>query len=449
MKRNRSSIGSLFALGTMIAVFGLWLYGSSAGIENLLLPNANAQTADASSSTTSLTADPQVLKSQIDAKNKQLDAINKQLQATQENLKTTQDQKNTLQREVNIINANIKSLNLSIQADTVTGQQLQLQIQQLNDDLADIAASISAKQAAIKSIMAQLQKNDAAQGNLLVTFLKEKSLADGVLEAQTLHNLEAQLESDIGGLETLNTEYSKKVSESASKKQQVILEAASLKDKVSIVQDQQAEKKNLLDATKGQESIYQKQVADLQKQQQQIANDIEALDAILRGKVNPSLLPTAHAGLLLVPIPGDTVNSITQGYGATEFAKNGYAGHWHNGLDLAAPIGTPVLAAEDGIISGMANEDLYCPKGAYGKFITINHPDGLTTLYGHLSKQIVQIGETVKKGQVIGYSGKTGYALGPHLHFTVYAQTTFNVNKSKSCGPLPVGGDLDPYPYLF
>src|SRR5262249_2051532 len=106
-------------------------------------------------------------------------------------------------------------------------------------------------------------------------------------------------------------------------------------------------------------------------------------------------------------------------------------------------------AADDGVIDATANEDLYCPHGAYGKFITIKHPNGLTTLYGHLSKVLVTAGQSVKRGQLIAYSGNTGDVTGPHLHFTVFATAPYYIDKSKSCGPLPEGGDLDPSGYLF
>ena len=131
------------------------------------------------------------------------------------------------------------------------------------------------------------------------------------------------------------------------------------------------------------------------------------------------------------------------------FAQMEYVHHWHNGLDFAASIGTPILAAEAGVVAATANEDLYCPHGAYGKFIVINHNDGLTTLYGHLSRPLVTVGQVVKRGQLIGYSGATGDVTGPHLHFTVFAQSTYYLSNSKYCGPLPQGGDLNPSGYLF
>ncbi len=399
------------------------------------------------STASSLTRDE--LQSQIQDKAKQLDVVNQQLASTTASLKDTTAQRQTLQRQVNLLNANIKTLDLNIQADTLTSQQLQLEIQNLNLDLQDISNAIDTKTTAIGSILQQIQKSDTDKGNLLALFLKSDTLADGVLEANNLENLQSQLASDIDNLNQLHDEYTGKLQESSDKKNQVVAHQANLENRKAIVKDQTAEKQTLLSTTKNQESLYQKQLADLKAQQEQIAGDIEALDAVLRLKIDPSTLPPIAAGVLLVPIQGDTKSSITQGYGSTSFAKNGYQGHWHNGVDLAASVGTPVLAAEDGTIAATGNQDAYCPRGAYGRFIVVNFTNNLTGLYGHLSKIIVVKGDTVKRGQVIGYSGQTGYATGPHLHFTVYAQPTFYMGPSKVCGPMPYGGDLNPIPYLF
>ena len=94
------------------------------------------------------------------------------------------------------------------------------------------------------------------------------------------------------------------------------------------------------------------------------------------------------------------------------------------------------------------NQDLYCKRGAYGKFVAIRHPNNLVTLYGHMSKLNVTTGQRVTRGETIGYMGNTGYAFGVHLHFTVYDGTTFAMGGSRVCGPMPTGGDMDPEPYL-
>ncbi len=398
---------------------------------------------------TSTTVTAQTLQDQINAKAKELEAVNQQINSAKSTLQATQSQRVTLQQQVNLINGNINSLNLGIKSDEITTQQLTLQIQQLSGDIEDINGSVETKQSAIKSLLQGIAAKETGSQTPLAVLLRNGTLADSVLEAQGVHNLQTQLLQDVGDLKNLHEAYSNKIDLSASKKQAIAAHEADLQNKKAIVQDQQAEKQTLLAQTKNQESLFQKQLTTLQKQQESIASEIESLDAILRTKIAPSTLPTATAGVLAVPVLGDDRGDITQGYGATDFAKNGYKGHWHNGVDLAASVGTTLVAASDGVVAAVGNNDLYCPKGAYGKFIVINFNNNLTALYGHLSKQVVKAGDKVTRGQIIGYSGKTGYALGPHLHFTIFATPTFSMSPSKSCGPLPIGGDLNPIPYLF
>jgi murein DD-endopeptidase MepM/ murein hydrolase activator NlpD len=391
----------------------------------------------------------QTLQDQINEKTKQLDAVNKQITSAKTTLQATQSQRVTLQQQLNSINGSITTLTLGIQSDELTNQQLALQIEQLGTDIQSINDSVATKGKAIGSLLQEIAAQDTTNQMPLAILLRNGTLADSVLEAQNVHNLQGELAQNINDLKSLHDAYDNKIQISTAKKQDIASHEVDLQSKKQIVQDQQAEKKTLLATTKDQESLFQKQLAALQKQQQQVASDIEALDAILRTKINPSTIPAATAGVLLVPVAGDDQSDITQGYGATAFAKNGYAGHWHNGVDLAASVGTPLLAAADGTVAATGNNDTYCPKGAYGKFVAINFINNLTGLYGHMSQQIVRAGDHVTRGQLIGYSGKTGYALGPHLHFTIFATPTFYMSPSKYCGPLPVGGDINPIPFLF
>jgi murein DD-endopeptidase MepM/ murein hydrolase activator NlpD len=87
----------------------------------------------------------------------------------------------------------------------------------------------------------------------------------------------------------------------------------------------------------------------------------------------------------------------------------------HDGVDLAAPVGTPVYAAGDGTVLGAE------AKGGYGNWIEIEHPGKLATIYGHLSAFAPGIvaGAHVQQGELIGYTGNTGRSTGPHLHFEI------------------------------
>ncbi|MEN9614336.1 MAG: hypothetical protein RLZZ347_643 [Candidatus Parcubacteria bacterium] len=90
--------------------------------------------------------------------------------------------------------------------------------------------------------------------------------------------------------------------------------------------------------------------------------------------------------------------------------------HGYNGVDLGAPVGTPVLAAASGEVLISRN---FGWNGGYGQYIVIQHDNGTQTLYGHLSENIAYEGYHVVQGQVIGLSGNTGKSTGPHLHFEV------------------------------
>jgi murein DD-endopeptidase MepM/ murein hydrolase activator NlpD len=89
--------------------------------------------------------------------------------------------------------------------------------------------------------------------------------------------------------------------------------------------------------------------------------------------------------------------------------------HPHEGVDFAAPIGTPVQAAGDGVLADMGY------KGGYGRMVVIHHDTKYTTRYAHLSKfaSDINVGQTVKRGQIIGYVGQSGFATGPHLHYEI------------------------------
>jgi len=90
--------------------------------------------------------------------------------------------------------------------------------------------------------------------------------------------------------------------------------------------------------------------------------------------------------------------------------------HGYNAVDMAAPVGTSVVASASGTVVISRDSGW---NGGYGHYIVIKHSNGTQTLYAHLSETIVYSGASVVQGQVIGYSGSTGNSTGPHLHFEI------------------------------
>jgi murein DD-endopeptidase MepM/ murein hydrolase activator NlpD len=114
--------------------------------------------------------------------------------------------------------------------------------------------------------------------------------------------------------------------------------------------------------------------------------------------------------------------SIAQPFGPSPYAfEPAYGGypHFHTGIDLAGPFGTPIVAAADGVVVSADVSTV-----GYGNHIIIAHAGGLLTLYGHLEAMMVKPGDAVKAGQVIGLLGSTGNSTGPHCHFEVRVNGT-------------------------
>lgn len=126
--------------------------------------------------------------------------------------------------------------------------------------------------------------------------------------------------------------------------------------------------------------------------------NLREMHAILQDRYNSMMTSPSGA-----PAQGD----FSSYYGARW-------GRLHAGIDIANDVGTPITATAAGVVSSSGWE------GAYGYCVTIDHGNGMTTLYGHCSELLVSAGTRVKKGQVIARMGNTGRSTGPHVHYEVH-----------------------------
>jgi murein DD-endopeptidase MepM/ murein hydrolase activator NlpD len=108
---------------------------------------------------------------------------------------------------------------------------------------------------------------------------------------------------------------------------------------------------------------------------------------------------------------------------------SGFGARWgvtHYGIDLAAPIGTPIFAFTDGVVEESG------PASGFGMWVVLRHQDGTRTVYGHINRSFVSAGQTVKAGQEIAEVGNRGQSTGPHLHFEIWDAAENKMN------PLPI-----------
>jgi murein DD-endopeptidase MepM/ murein hydrolase activator NlpD len=160
-----------------------------------------------------------------------------------------------------------------------------------------------------------------------------------------------------------------------------------------------AGKNQVLTSVRSQEAQDRRHVENLQAESAQLTARIQAAQA--RSSSSQSSRPPSSAGFIW-----PTSGTLTSGFGWRW-------GRMHEGIDIAAPTGTPIAAAASGTV-------IYAGwMGGYGNLVVIDHGNGLATAYGHQSSIAAGNGTYVSQGQTIGYVGSTGHSTGPHVHFEV------------------------------
>jgi murein DD-endopeptidase MepM/ murein hydrolase activator NlpD len=145
----------------------------------------------------------------------------------------------------------------------------------------------------------------------------------------------------------------------------------------------------------------------------------ESYDPLVQSRlgktVSPELPSLGNGNEYLPGAPGKFAGYMWPTKGILTSGFGWRWGRMHKGIDIAGPIGTPIVAAADGVVSYAGWN-----SGGYGYLVEIEHADGSITLYAHNNRILVQVGQQVSQGQQVAEMGSTGYSTGPHLHFEVH-----------------------------
>ncbi len=364
-------------------------------------------------------SDAAALQAQIDSRNSSIAALEKEIAQYQAQLDSTSKQATSLSNTIAQLDLSKKKLeaSLAVTKDKIAAKNLQ--ISQLTRDIGRKETNITTDQQIIGTALAQIERADST--SLIEIILSKQSLSDILSAIDDLGTIQKNIQEKISDLRTAKTVLESNVTQTKIKKAELVSLNTNLTNQRAVLLATEKEKTTLLAQTKNSEAAYKKIIADKAAQQAAFGQELLKFEQALKLTVNAAALPSTGASVLAWPL--DKIK-ITQYFGNTDFATKNpqiYNGKGHTGMDFAASIGTPVKAALSGIISGVGNTDLIPGCYSYGKWVMIKHPDGLSTLYAHLSLPTVTKGQTVSTGEIIGYSGSTGYATGPHLHFGVYA----------------------------
>jgi|SRR3989344_4509425 len=392
------------------------------------------------------------LQSKIAERNQAIAELEKEIADYQRQIETTGREAKTLQSTIKGIDLEQKKLSAEVKLT-------ENRITTVNLRLEELARDITLKEHRIlssKNALAETIRNlaDMERRTLVETMLSGASLSSVWTAVDDLDRFEKSVHVDLLITKTLKTGLEDTKTETEINRKKLVALRGDLADKNALLSQSKRTKNNLLSATKSKEAEYKKILAQKVAKRNAFEQELLRFESELRFVIDPSSLPAAGSGVLKWPL--DRVK-ITQEFGDTAFAKSGaYAGKGHNGVDFGVSNGTAVKAALSGIVKGSGNTDTVCPGASYGRWVLIEHGNGLSTLYAHLSLVKVSEGQGVATGEIIGYSGETGYATGPHLHFTVYATQGVRVMNRKSavCGgtyTMPIAdlkAYLDPLIYL-
>lgn len=388
----------------------------------LLAPSVHAQSA----------ADVQA---QIAAHNAQIAQLQADIANDQKQLDAIGKQKSTLQSAVNSLALSQKQLASQIQLTQAKTSAANLQLTQLSTSILDKQSRIATDEVAIARMLRDIATGD--QHTFLEQFFGAPSLADAWNAAEQAGALNRALGTDIQNLSDARTQLSNNRDAVAAAKTQLVALQNQLASQMRAVAATKAAQTTLLSQTKNQESTYQKLIAQKKAAEKSFESELARLETQLDLIVHPASLPKTGTGVLSWPFSVAFMQNcanrasvfgnnfcITQYFGTTAFSTANpqvYNGSGHNAIDFGAPVGTPLYAALSGTVLGTGNTDLVKGCYSFGKWVMIKHGNGLNTLYAHLSVIDVTTGEHVSTGDILGLSGMTGYATGPHLHFGVYA----------------------------
>ena len=349
----------------------------------------------------------------------------------------------------------------SLEANAAQQAQVQQQIAEANERIAELDRDIAEAQRR-EAVLTQRIENERAQmrqlaravyqspGSVLVVLAQSQSLSDLFTRIADL-NVAGSRASDLkaslnGDLQQLQIEERK---EQAARDKQ-LTERDKLNAELSQLRALQAQQEKSaadlqvkIDQTRYELSRLNRQstqlaqaVADMLQQQQDaiIAAAMQSVWAQLQlwlQSNNVGQIPTSagHSTKYRFIWPEPNAQ-ISQAFGPSTYwfePPYGSYPHFHTGIDMVAPFGSPVFAADDGVVALVG-----ATSTGYGHYVVIAHAGGFDTLYGHLSTALVSVGQVVSQGTPVGLEGSTGNSTGPHLHFEL------RVNQRP----------VDPTPYL-
>ena len=338
------------------------------------------------------------------------------------NTQDLQTQRSDLQNQLNEATDQLENVKSSLSENLQQVEKLDSRIENSQKELAEQESKIIKLRESINKVETELnsitEKYDkqvelfkkrlvaiyiAGDTQYLDVLLKSRSLSDFISSYYIISELTDIDKNLISDLETKKQtmDISKRKLENEKKELGIIIENQTRTTRT--LENTKKMRENFIEKLSDEEKSLQTKIDEINKQYEEINQQILVL-------AQQGLDTTYIGGELAWPVPGYT--RITSKYAMRVHPITGQY-KLHTGVDIGAPMGANFVAANDGIVVKAEY------NSAYGNMVIIDHGGGISTLYAHGSEILVEVGQTVKRGESILKVGSTGYSTGPHAHFEV------------------------------
>ena len=357
------------------------------------------------------------LKSQNADIQAEIDAVRQQYTAASNQIQNLVNQKNAVDQEIALLHSQILNINRQV----IAYGQL---IADAQDDMDEESARLDELNEKHKARIRAMEEGGTVsywevlfQASSFTDFLDRMAMIEEIAQsdqrrldeirqvADTLSSTQARMQQELQELADAQQQLAdseSRLSEKRTESDELLRSLAAQKEAFEL----------LLDDSEAKQDALMKEIAQKEKELANAQYEEKLAKLALQGQNPPS------NATWITPVSGYTISSA---FGMRIHPVYKYA-LMHNGIDMACPQGTPIYATRAGTVTTASYQ-----AGGAGYYVSINHGDGFSSIYMHMTNFVVSSGQSVAAGQLIGYVGSTGVSTGPHLHFGIsYAGTYVN-----------------------
>ena len=344
-----------------------------------------------------------ITKSEVDALKKKVNEASAKKKELKSQVSSLSSDISSLEKQLSLLDGQIEAQEDEIAAQEELLVHLEVLVEEKTIELADSEAEQAEQYARMKERLRYMVEHDNT--SQLAILLASDSFSDFLNRWEIVQQISLRDERLFEELQAIRDKVTVEKQELEDTQAEAIATKAQMDANKAELDAQHAAKANALKKAEAEKAAANKAYADIIEKEEELMEQYKKAAAQLAAQ------STYVGGKFMWPLPAAN-NVITCKYGMrTHPVTKKYK--LHSGIDLRCSTGTKVYAANAGTVTTSGY------SSAWGNYIIINHGGGYTTLYAHLKSRNVSKDAKVKQGDVIGYSGNTGYSTGPHLHFEI------------------------------